>query len=368
MKVVICGNYGAQNLGDEMILTGLLETVRAILPKAQITVLSGNPEETAKHFNVQSYKKFPAGITSLLKGLFGSTKATKRAVKSCDYFFLGGGGLFETLTFRAYIIWGIQALMAYRYKKPVIMYGQSVGKARGIFRRLIIKSLFKRAGLIVVRDEKSKSNLRELSIDNEIYVLPDLAFRISTPHKPTATRKKQIIVALRQMDDLSLLFKKNISIFLDWLIDKHGYEIKFIDFQGGEQEDYLLHKEIISLIRNQSKIYHLKHDHSIEKILEEFALSDFVLGMRLHSIISAIKTQTPFIALNYAPKIKNFLEYIKLSDHLFDIDQFEVEDLIKKFNEIHKNREKVSQKMRGFNEAALQAHRKAERLFRQMFS
>lgn len=367
MKVVICGNYGAQNLGDEMILTGLLETVRAILPKANIAVLSGNPQETTKHFNVQSYKKFPAGITSLVKGFFGSTKETKRVVKSCDYFFLGGGGLFETLTFRAHIIWGIQAFMAYRYKKPVIMYDQSVGKARGIFRRLILKSLFKKAKLIVVRDEKSKSNLRELGIDNEIYVLPDLAFRISIP-KPASSRKKQIIVALRQMDDLSLLFKKNISIFLDWLIDKRGYEIKFIDFQGGEQQDYLLHKEIISLIRNQSKIYHLKHDHSIEKVLEEFASADFVLGMRLHSIISAIKTQTPFIALNYAPKIKNFLQYVRLSDHLFDIDQFEVEDLIRKFNEIHKNREKISQKMHEFNETALQAHQKAERLFRQMFS
>jgi polysaccharide pyruvyl transferase WcaK-like protein len=74
MKIVICGNYGAENLGDELILEGMLETLRAVSPDAEITVMSGNPKETKwlykARYGMEAVAKFPSGIRSFLKSIF----------------------------------------------------------------------------------------------------------------------------------------------------------------------------------------------------------------------------------------------------------------------------------------------------------
>ncbi len=92
MKFTICGNYGAGNLGDEMILSGLISFLKETYNEIEITVLSGDPKKTATK-DIHSVEKFPAGIKSLLKFPFSKSK-TKEEFSSSDYFILGGGGLF----------------------------------------------------------------------------------------------------------------------------------------------------------------------------------------------------------------------------------------------------------------------------------
>ena len=60
-KITICGNYGATNIGDEMILRGIVSTIRSIKQDAEITVLSHNPEETSKRYEVNSCYFLPFG-------------------------------------------------------------------------------------------------------------------------------------------------------------------------------------------------------------------------------------------------------------------------------------------------------------------
>jgi len=66
MKIVIAGNYGANNLGDEMILEGLLKLLNDVVPDAKITVLSSEPKDTKKRHKVKSLNLFPAGFRSYL--------------------------------------------------------------------------------------------------------------------------------------------------------------------------------------------------------------------------------------------------------------------------------------------------------------
>ena len=164
MKIVIAGNYGAKNLGDEMILEGLLKLIRSIQPDSKITVLSADPKDTKKRHKVKSLNLFPSGIRSFFRNLFDFKRKNIKAIKECDVFILGGGGLFGSLTFMANFIWGIQAKMAYKYSKPVIMYGQSIGELKGKIRKRIVKKLFKKSSLIVLRDHESKKRLLKLKI------------------------------------------------------------------------------------------------------------------------------------------------------------------------------------------------------------
>jgi polysaccharide pyruvyl transferase WcaK-like protein len=138
-KLLICGSYGAKNIGDELILLG----IKKLFEGNDIKVLSESNEKN--HF-----PKFPAGINSLFN--FLKNRNNLKALKDCDYFILGGGNLFGGPSKRANYIWAIQALFAIAYKKPIIMFCQSIGDNHDYIIKKIIKYIFSKAYKIYLRD------------------------------------------------------------------------------------------------------------------------------------------------------------------------------------------------------------------------
>ena len=378
MKIVICGSFGAKNLGDEMILEGLLTSLRSVQPQSEITVLSGNPKETLERygekFGIKVGKKFAAGIKSFALSAIERFKpsgvATSKIIKECDWFILGGGGLFGSLTFRANLIWAVQALMAYRLKKPVVMYGQSISPIKWKIIRWLVKKIFQKAELIAVRDEDSKEQLKKLGVTKKIYLVPDLALRTTSP-SPISHITPTIIVALRQMPGLSQHFKHYIAEFLDWLTTKHNYQIKFVNFQEGKEGDGKLHQEIEAMMKTKTESPRELSEAPefttpaattpmINDLLHKFSHADLVLGMRLHSIISAIKTKTPFIAISYSPKVRNFLEtaghayrQAGLQKYMINHESLDFEKLKSLFEKVVKDRMDIKKELEEFNARAL---------------
>ena len=95
-QILVCGNYGAGNLGDEAILDGLLKLISSTWPQAKVTVQSAKPNSTHRVHKVDSVYFFPAGVKSCFKFWF-STRClnTIRALSKTDLVILGGGGLFS---------------------------------------------------------------------------------------------------------------------------------------------------------------------------------------------------------------------------------------------------------------------------------
>jgi polysaccharide pyruvyl transferase CsaB len=353
MKIVISGNFGAGNLGDEMILEGMLAMLKDVSPEAEITVLSANPKETADRYDLNSCRKVPSGFRSIFTkfGRFYST--TRKSIKNCDFFILGGGGLFTHLTLRANIIWAIQALAAQLYGKPVVMYGQSIGNIRSRFLRKLIARLFNKSLFIALRDQHSIDRLEKMGVTKEIHLIPDLAFR-KTPVKHRKA-KKEVLIALRQLKHLSPHFKSHFAEFLNWMLKNRSYRIKFIDFQ--RKEDRVLHNEIYDMLNNRSKVEFVGHPKYPEIHFEE---AQFVVGMRLHSIISSIKTNTAFLAMNYAPKVEGLLDTIHLKEYLVSLVGVESKTLIKKFKHLEEQQEKIKEELEAYTKKALKVHHKIE--------
>ena len=329
MKYVIVGNYGAQNLGDEMILEGLLEMLKKADNSADICVLKGN-------------EKFPAGIKSGIKWIFGGNKNTKEKVKNCDYFILGGGGLFGSLSQYANIIWGLQAMYAYQNKKPVLMLGQSVGKIKNKYVQKFVKNLFNKSDLISVRDEKSKENLREIGVTKKIVVVPDLAFARENKAE-NQMPSKDVIIALRQMKDLSQSFKIQIARFVRWLKEEEKMNVKFVNFQTGPVDnDEILHDEIKKMIGDDS-IENLS-PQSTQEVIRLFKNANFAICMRLHSIITAMQAHTPFVAINYSEKVRNLMDYMGAKENLLEMQNVSFETL-KNFYKKTAGSEETKQKL-----------------------
>lgn len=331
MKIVIAGNYGAKNLGDEMILEGVLKSLEC-LGESEITVLSADPTETEEAHKVRSVEKVPAGFKSFLN----SKGAGRKAISECDYFILGGGGLFGSLTFRANIIWAIQAFTAQYYKKPVICLGQSVGKIKNILVKVMVKRIFQKAKLITVRDQDSKNNLQEIGVKQKIHVFPDPVFR--TDKAPASERTNSVVVALRQMTNLSPNFKEIIQKFLNWLINKEKKELKFIDFQKGSEHDQKLHQAIQENVSGKNILD-----------ISEFSRADLIIGMRLHSILTAIKRETPFIAINYNSKVSSYLKDAGLIQYSIDLEDLTFEGLQSTYNKVKREHDEFTKKLRDYN-------------------
>ncbi|MDR0424568.1 MAG: polysaccharide pyruvyl transferase family protein, partial [Clostridiales Family XIII bacterium] len=84
-RILISGYYGFNNIGDESILTAVVDSLRAKLPDIEITVLSQNPANTSEKHSVRAAdRKSPAAIMG--------------AVRRCDLLISGGGSLLQDVT------------------------------------------------------------------------------------------------------------------------------------------------------------------------------------------------------------------------------------------------------------------------------
>lgn len=337
---LICGNYGALNVGDEAILTGLLHTLRKTDDRANFTVMSGNPGDTKTAYGVDAVSFFPSGVRSLLK--VHSLKPTLDAYKKADAFVLGGGGLFTDADgLKAVWIWFIQALIAKFYGKKILMIGQSVGPLSSKTAKYLTRTVFSWADSISVRDDSSKALLENLGITKDIDVSSDLAMNLQEVYPSLIAeneRNSYTVVNLKYLERTNKLYEEEVIKFIKFLISQNQQNVYLKPFGNGKISDEKYLSKLIDqygLDKNKVRVH---TDYSVEGTLKLIANAKFLLGMRLHSLIFASVCKTPFIGINYHDKVKNYYAprrrlagQNKDSSHILEIDQISCEALIEAF-------------------------------------
>lgn len=373
-NIVICGNYGAQNIGDEAILDGILMMVRRGLVTAvesessgcNITVMSAdfegtelrlsenfvtttngiaeNKVQTERAGETSLYKTprvvplFPAGIRSLFYGLIsGSIWKTARAVREADTFILGGGGLFQDERPMAVIIWALQAWLARFYKVPIFCLGQSVGPLTTLFGRHVTKWVFQRASIITVRDQSSADLLYGMGITGA-KVLADPAFSLPSPEPFNERPEKFVVLSLRPWKDnrRKKIGSGNYTVlakFIEWIKLEYGLKTVLVPFHP---EDLAALKMVLGA---DSQYEYTSNYH---KILELMSRATAVIGMRLHSIIFSTLAKTPFIALSYSEKVHAFARTIDMEDFVLDWSLLTLKDLQDRFKILMDHRNELS--------------------------
>ncbi|MBT4456598.1 hypothetical protein HOC54_05660 [Candidatus Peregrinibacteria bacterium] len=354
MKFGIIGNYGASNVGDELILEGLLATIRKSKPAAEIVVLSANPSHTREKFEVKSVHKFPAGPRSIFSYLLnGNFKKTKAQIKECDYVIVGGGGLFDDSSFKAIWIWTVQTYMAYSLKKKVIMYGQSIKEPRSSLTKKIIKKLFKKSSFVAVRDEDSKRIIKKLIRGKKVHLMPDLLFFLQPKFKQA--KENKIILCLRDQPGKPQDFDKNLAKSKNYLIQKdEALQIDFLPFEKDSDERY--HEQIIEKIAEKGRVQTRDFTEKRHKIEKLFSESKMVIGVRLHSVLMAINTETPFIAINYNPKVRNLLKTLGLSKFVIEPADATPENITQLYKTILEKEDQVVKKLKEVKEEQMRKH------------
>lgn len=325
-KIVISGYYGFNNAGDEAMLYAILRSLRALYPKADITVISGKPDETAKTFNVHGIPRF--GGFSILKSLL-----------RCDLLISGGGSLLQDVTSSRSLLYYLSIIGAGVFlRKKVFLYGQGIGPLHRKWVCRLLSFVLSHVDAITVRDQKSNDFLQRLGVSAPVYTTADSV--LSLP-KVDIDKGKDILRRAGVPEEKQVV---GISVRSwlgeeKWISEFHDYiervsrdpniAVVFIPMQYPEDQ-----KIGDAVCRGLSKknIYFLESSYNAPELMSIIGSLDLLVGMRLHALIFAALMHVPLLGISYDPKIDNFLSDIG-TDSVFPISAFHGETLYNKTKE-----------------------------------
>jgi polysaccharide pyruvyl transferase CsaB len=302
-RLVIFGNYGANNLGDEAILAGLLTQINS--KKWQIEVISANPGSTNNVHQVKALARPPFGWRSLFKSKWSKTL---KSIYQADLILFGGGGLFQdqervgfTSSFALWYYY-LRLCLILQRKRKIALVANSIGKISSPTKREKLSKQLAKVDFFSLRDEVSLKRLVELGIPKyKLNLATDAAFLLPKPRKGKV--KRQILVALHGKNTT----KRELNQVRKLTKELKDFEFKYIAMQAGHDDDgYLAGKLNLSLLD-------LKEP---DALISEIKNSQLIITSRLHGAILAILTRTPLVATGRRSKVKNFLSKANL-DQLY---------------------------------------------------
>lgn len=308
MKVLLSGYYGFDNAGDEAVLYAIVQALRESVSDIDITVLSNQPEKTARQLGVKVVNRW--GKVDLLK-----------AVKNCDVLVSGGGSLLQDVTSKNGILYYLGIIkLAQLMKKKVMIYAQGIGPVQSKRNRTLVHKVLNHVDVITVRDLESRIELIQMGVYREIMVCSDPVMGISVDDIDAKIGKQLLIragfqdseepilaLAIRDWKEEDRLFTE-IAKYCDTVVQK-GWHVVFVPFHY--PDDIKAGKATVEKMRYSEHVTVLEENYTPQETIAILKNADFVLGMRLHSLIMSAVLLKPMIALSYDPKITSFMQLLR---------------------------------------------------------
>jgi len=350
VDIAISGYYGFNNSGDDAILSAILNELKSQCPNISATVLSQNPNETAAEYDVRAIDRFDIfEIVALLK-------RTKLLIS-------GGGSLIQDVTSSKSLYYYIALIWLAKFcGAKVMLYANGIGPVNKKINRRLVKAVLKKVDYITLREESSKKELeRIVSRQVKCMVTADPVFaaeleaddeaNVAIQRAGIGENEKFFVVSVREWDTLEDEFENKICEFCDWVYQKYNVKPFVIPMQS--IQDANISEEIETCISVPHGV--CRDGYPPEIMMGIIRKAEFVVGMRLHTLIYAVKEGVPGIALDYDPKVAAVMKSIDLrySQKIEDVD---VDKLCEFADEIMESRDelrgKIREKSQRFSELA----------------
>ncbi len=296
-NLLLAGYFGAGNLGDDAILLGFIQGLGRT--EHDITVMSGNPEETYRLYGLQAIDRKNMG-------------AFKDAVEKCDALVFPGGSIFQDASsVKSVAYYGNLVKMAKSKGKRVIFLGQGIGPLTTFLGKRWATSAFNMADVIAVRDPASMANLQSLGVKKPIKVTADMAFLLPPPKEGdgggfSVGGMKAIGISVRphgKKDEVKELFGE----FARMLFNAQMMPV-FIEMD--RQNDAQL---ILDISKAQGgKIPDMRNLQTPMQVQQRVSRLEAVVAMRLHAGILAATVGVPPFMVSYDPKVNAFSKLLDL--------------------------------------------------------
>ncbi|MCL2747229.1 MAG: polysaccharide pyruvyl transferase CsaB [Oscillospiraceae bacterium] len=302
---LVCGAYGRGNAGDDAILEGILQELRAVSPDTPITVMSRNPRQTRRACGVGAVHTF---------NLFGLMRTARRA----KLFLSGGGNLIQNVTSRRSLLYYLGTIaLARRMGAEVLMYACGVGPLSGRFSRRLTASVLNRCvRTITLREDSSLHDLERLGVTRPRVVLsadPALILDPSPRDRVDSLLKTQDVpldgnyaaFVLRRWPGFRER-SEAFAIAADYAEVTYGLIPLFlpIEKQGDVEAARLTAEQVLGPCRI------LRYPDRPEDAIGLLRRCKLVVAMRLHALIFASSCSLPLVGVAYDDKVSAFLQYM----------------------------------------------------------
>ncbi|WP_139491573.1 polysaccharide pyruvyl transferase CsaB [Brevibacillus dissolubilis] len=302
-RILISGYYGFNNAGDDVVLYGIITSLRREQPHIELSVLSNTPEKTTSLFGIPAFDRW-------------KLPTIVRQLKQSDLLVMGGGTLMQDVTSPRSVLYYLGIVtIAKLLGLPVVFYAQGFGPILKPISRFLIKNVVNQVDIITVRDYESGEDFKACGVRAPLHVTADPALTI-LPQDISDERGRELVSQL--FSDLSRplvifsvrswkseeRFKQVIAEAADFY-QEQGWNVLFLPMHV--PSDIAPSKEILSLMK-QDGAQILEEPVSFHEIMSLLKQSQYVVGMRLHSLILACMLGIPFTGISYDPKIDRFVE------------------------------------------------------------
>ena len=289
MRVVVAAWVGSTNLGDELVLAGLLQLLRG--RGWEVTAVSVDPSTTAREH----------GIAAV--GAAGAPAAIARA----DAVVFGGGGLLQdetspyNLPYHLSRVWAAQAT-----RTPVVGVGLGAGRLDTGLGRALVRRTFARVP-VSVRDAASADLLAGLGLPRPV-VAADLALglpsvdvppqdRLVVALRPWTGRPGRLLPASRRADPSPEPLLAATARALDEAAHATGLTPHLVALQS--DRDGPLHEQVAE----RMTVPVTTAVPTLAELPAEIATGRAVVAMRYHAGICAVLAGRPAVLIGYSPKV-----------------------------------------------------------------
>lgn len=296
-RLLLAGYFGAGNLGDDAILLGFIQGLGR--SEYDVTVMSGNPEETYRLYGLESIDR-------------RDMSAFKRAMADADALVFPGGSIFQDASsVRSVAYYGNLVKVAKSMGKKVVFLGQGVGPLTTYFGRRWSASAFNMADGIAVRDPGSVATLQGIGVKRPIKVTADMAFLLPRPTESdeagfSVGAMKAVGISIRphgKKDEVKELFGEFARLLFN-------SQIMPVFIEMDRKNDGPL---ILEISRSQGgKIPDLRNLQTPMQIQQRMTRLDAIVAMRLHGGILASTAGIPPFMVSYDPKVAAFAKLLDL--------------------------------------------------------
>jgi len=336
---VISGYYGFKNVGDDAMLMAIIDNLKMYKKDLRILVLSKNPIETRRIYNVDSISRI-----NLIQILY--------IMKNSKLFISGGGSLIQDNTSTRSLIYYLGMIwLAKKMKMKVMIYANGIGPLNKKNNRTLTKHVVDKVDVITLREELSYKELASLNITKpQIYVTADPAFTIQPENvenidcllldegiDPTAS---YIGISVRKWHGHDK-YETTIADIADYIIENYGVNVLFIPMHY--PGDLAIIENIQAKMKNKS--YAITKKHSVSEILGIIGKTEMLIGMRLHALVFAASIGVPIVGIVYEPKVEGFLKYSNQAS-VGHVNSLEFDKAIKIIDDTWNNKERIKDQLK----------------------
>lgn len=295
MRILLIGNYGAGNLGDEL----LREALERELSGVHVVTVSASPRKGEIH-------RLPMGLRSLL------TTAWWRIFTElgrADAVVFGGGTLFtDCESFKAPILWSLHAAAARAFKKPVCLSYQGLGPLRTHLGKVLSSRVIRKAAFLSLRDGRSKEFLSGMNI--HIVQAFDPVFSLLAGERLGENACiKNVFTFIPRFSEIwsgnqIRTFRQDVQ-----RLQKGGRftSVEFLSFAPGEKREWHLCETLSQGIGRAVPV------RTKAELLERLHRSAFVLSQRYHGTIASLALGIPcaVLGMSMGDKLMTLAEEIR---------------------------------------------------------